>query len=217
MKLLRYFTQKQKETPKRTLSRVHLIVHPGDGMNENNPSAHSPVLQAIAQRARGLVQANEAAVILLQMSPDEWQHARDPASDGKNRRVAEAIMGIEVAMPQNTLVVPGAPSVLYPCLDGALEKIRRRLEALGFRIDERTEVLAYGEMATRCVPDAAVYFARHFGLQETPLIDLNCTDVATGRDAVSWGRTGIKLRLERILKGGSLRYIPVGETPGEAD
>ncbi len=213
MGLFSFLSRSTPNTPRPHLDRVHLIVHPGDGLQEDNVEEEGALLQKMADRAIALDTRNEVAVVLLQMDAEAWKKVCAPGYAGKERVLAEAIAKIQASVGRNVIVIPGAPSVLFPCLDPVLADVRKKITELGFVIDDMTAVLASGEMVTKCVPIGALYFSDYFGLKKPPVIDVNYTDAIIRQPAL-WSRGGIGLGMARSLND-RLRYIPIGQT--EAD
>lgn len=203
-------TPKKACQPK-ALDRVHLIVHPGDGLREDNVASEEMLLQKIATRAISLDQRREIAVVLLQMNHKEWQRVNDPSFSGKERVLAAAIAQVQAEIPKNVIVVPNAPSVIRPFLDHTFDDLREKINELGFAINPDTDLLSYGEMVTKCVPLATHYFKQHFELKQTPTIDTNCTDVLIDGNAAQWQRSGMSLSFAEANNRGVFRYIPMEE------
>lgn len=201
-----------KEAPKRThLDRVHLLVHPGDGTGHRNVGADRMLLQKMADRAISLETSHEVAVVLLQMSDEEFRTTMsDPAHPGRDHNLLDQIGRMSDAIENNLVVVPGVSSVFNDYLHTIWNGVRVRIEALHFTIDQHTDVLAYGEMITRCVPVGASRFAQHFKLDKPPTIDANCTDALINEPNM-WHKNGVRLSLSRCLSAGGLRFIPLGE------
>ncbi len=213
MGLFRFLSGAPSEIPQKVpLHRVHLIVHPGDGLREDTLAAEETLLQEMAKRAITLEMRNEIAVVLLQMNEEELLRIRDPGYSGKERILATTLNQIEAGIPNNSIIVPNAPSVTYPSLDRALDDVQKQIAAHGFLLHQETEVLAYGEMVTKCVPQGAAYFAQHFGLNQTPIIDVNYTDALISDSRAQWERNGVLLGIAGVLNGNNLRYIPMGES-----
>lgn len=193
------------------LGRVHLIVHPGDGLREDNIASEETLLQKIATRAISLEKRSEIAVILLQMNQEQLHRVSDASFNGKERILAAAIAQVQAEIPKNVIVVPNAPSVIRPCLDHTFDDLRGKIKDLGFAINSDTDLLSYGEMVTQCVPIATNNFAQHFGLKQTPTIDTNCTDVLINGNAALWQRNGMSLSFAEAMNRGIFRYIPMEE------
>lgn len=193
------------------LQRVHLIVHPGDGLREDNIASEEMLLQKIATRAISLDQRSEIAVILLQMNQEQLHRVSDVSFNGKERVLAAAIAQVQAEISKNVIVVPNAPSVIRPFLDHTFDDLREKIKDLGFAINADTDLLSYGEMVTKCVPLATHYFKQHFKLKQTPTIDTNCTDVLIDGNAALWQRSGMSLSFAEANNRGVFRYIPMEE------
>lgn len=217
MGIFGFLSSKQKEpSPHTHVDRVHLIVHPGDGLcREENIPSEQHLLQAITTRAISLKQRNEIQVILLQMSSEEWDRTRDPAYTGKEKILAETVRKIVAANPDNVIVAPDAPTVAYPFLDRAFDRVRQKCEERGLVIDSKTKLEAIGERVDKCVPEATKYFARYFELKERPIIDLNYTDVSVRGIPALWKRGGAALSFAESINGATLQYIPLREIAEE--
>lgn len=212
MKWFNFFSRETPEAPKLThVDRVHLIVHPGDGLTEKNIAAEKNLLKEMAARAISLERRNQIAVVLLQMNQQEWDSVRDTQYKGKERILADAVGRIESFIPNNVVIVPGAGSVDELFLQDIFDDVADTIKERGFVIDPQTNLLAYGEQVIKCVPAAAVHFAEHFHLENSPTIDVNYTDARIA-DSVTWKRGGVRLAVEQALRGNALQYIPIGET-----
>lgn len=201
-----------KQAPKRAhLDRVHLLIHPGDGTDARSPDTDKMLLHAMADRAISMKTSHEIAVVLLQMSDEEFQTTMsDPVHPGRNHNLLTEISRMSDELHDNLIVMPEVSSVFNDYLHTIWNNVRQRIEALHFTIDQHTDVLAYGEMVTRCVPVGASRFRQHFGLKNSPTIDVNCTD-ALIHEPHMWHKNGLRLSLSNCLSEGGLRYIPLGE------
>lgn len=166
-------------------------------------------MDEIAERAIHLDTRHELAIVLLQMSEQALEDARDPSFQGKERALIDAIRRMETELPENLIVIPGAGTVREPYIVNTLTKIRKEVGRLGFAIDPKTHLLTYGEMATICVPTATANMARDFNLTQAPTIDLNYTDVRV-TEPEKWTRNGFRFSFAQTWNSG-IRYIPIGE------
>ena len=196
-----------KQAPLQGLQNVHLIVHPGDGLHDHNLEQYRDLLGAIVTRAASINTRNEIAIVLLQKDIEELERLRHSTSKGE-ALLADTIQSIKHALPSN-VVLAHAPAVRYPyTINPIFDDVRNRIESLGFAITPTTNVLAYGEMVTQCVPDAARHFAQHFATKTPPVIDTNLTDARIGNPEI-WREGGIRLSLVENLCGDTLRYLPL--------
>lgn len=211
MKWLNFLSREAQKEPELTpVDQVHLIVHPGDGLTEKNMEEEKELLREMAARAIGDTR-NRIAIVLLQMKPEEWERARTAGYQGKERIIADTIGRIEAFMPENVIIVPGAPTVREDFLEGIYNRIEAILKERGRVIDSQTDVVAYGEQVTKCVPEAAATFAERFHLETPPTIDVNYTNVRI-ENPDQWRRDGIGLSNEKLMRGDRFRYIPIDET-----
>lgn len=197
-----------KQAPLQGLQNVHLIVHPGDGLHDNNLEQYRDLLGAMVTRAASINTRNEIAIVLLQKDIKELERLRHSAS-AQEGLLANTLHNITDALPKN-VVLAHAPAVRYSyTINPIFDDVRNRIESLGFAITPTTNVLAYGEMVTQCVPDAAIHFAKHFSIHTPPTIDVNYTDARICDTPAIWREYGIRLGLSKTLHGDALQYLPL--------
>lgn len=207
MGISKYFSlSKEHEPPLKPLQRMHLIVHPGDALTDDNVDAQRAVLEHMVSRARGIDTEGEAVVVLLQMNDKQWNNVCNPAYEGKERILRDTVGTLQKEYPGNVLIIPNAPSLSEPFLQGIFKQVGEKLRALKFAVNEQTELLSYGEMVEKCVLLASRGAKEHLKIQGKPTIDVRYTNAVSNK--ISWAQNGVRMSFAQTMNP-DIDYIPV--------